>query len=45
MLGMLSGKERTERQYRDLLDSAGFTLDRIVHTPSPFSILEATLIR
>jgi hypothetical protein len=26
-----------------LLDSAGFTLDRVVVTPSPFSILEATL--
>ena len=43
MLGMLSGKERTEQEYRELLDSAGFTLDRIVPTPSPFSILEATL--
>jgi DNA-binding Lrp family transcriptional regulator len=42
MLGMVSGKERTEQEYRDLLDSAGFTLDRIVPTPSPFSVLEAT---
>ncbi|WP_405163842.1 acetylserotonin O-methyltransferase [Nocardia sp. NBC_01499] len=43
MLGMLTGKERSEQEYRDLLDSSGFTLDRIVATPSPFSILEATL--
>lgn len=43
MLGMMAGKERTEQEYRDLLDSAGFTLDRIVPTPSSFSILEATL--
>ncbi|MGH3797653.1 MAG: methyltransferase [Pseudonocardiaceae bacterium] len=43
MLGMVTGKERTEQEYRDLLDSTGFTLDRIVPTPSPFSILEATL--
>ncbi|MFJ4654685.1 methyltransferase [Nocardia sp. NPDC088792] len=43
MLGMLTGKERTEQEYRDLLHSSGFTLDRIVSTPSPFSILEATL--
>jgi hypothetical protein len=43
MLGMLTGKERGEQEYRVLLDSAGFTLDRVVVTPSPFSILEATL--
>jgi O-methyltransferase/methyltransferase family protein len=43
MLGMLTGKERSEQEYRELLDSAGFTLDRVVATPSPFSILEATL--
>jgi DNA-binding Lrp family transcriptional regulator len=43
MLGMLTGKERTEQEYRELLDSAGFTLDRVVTTSSPFSILEATL--
>jgi hypothetical protein len=43
MLGMVTGKERSEREYRELLDSAGITLDRVVVTPSPFSILEATL--
>ena len=43
MLGMTSGMERTEQHYRELLDSAGFTLDRVVGTPTPFSILEATL--
>jgi hypothetical protein len=43
MLGMLAGKERTEQEYRDLLDSAGFTLDRVVPAPSPLAILEATL--
>lgn len=42
MLGMLPGRERTEQEYRDLLTSAGFTLDRIVATPTSFSILEAT---
>ncbi|HZZ50170.1 MAG TPA: methyltransferase [Pseudonocardia sp.] len=42
MLGMLSGKERTEPEYRELLEGAGFTLDRIIPTPSPLSILEAT---
>jgi DNA-binding Lrp family transcriptional regulator len=43
MLGMVTGKERSEQEYRELLDSAGFTLDRVGVTPSPFSILEATL--
>lgn len=43
MLGMLTGKERTEQQYRELLDGAGFTLDRVIPTATAFSILEATL--
>lgn len=42
MLGMLTGKERTEHEYRRLLNDSGFTLDRVVATPSPVSILEAT---
>lgn len=42
MLGMLTGKERSEYEYRELLATAGFTLDRVVATASPFSILEAT---
>jgi hypothetical protein len=43
MLAMMTGKERSEEQYRDLLDVAGFDLDRVVETGGPFSILEATL--
>lgn len=43
MLGMMTGKERSEQEYRTLLDEAGFTLDRVVPTPSPFAIIEATL--
>jgi hypothetical protein len=43
MLAMLSGRERTEDGYRTLLDSAGFTVDRIVPTPTPFSFIESTL--
>jgi len=42
MLGMVTGKERSEDEYRELLATAEFTLDRVVATPSPFSILEAT---
>src|SRR5262245_54645315 len=40
MLLFLSGRERTETEYRDLLKSAGFELTRIVPTPSPYSVIE-----
>jgi hypothetical protein len=43
MLAMLTGRERTAEEYRALLDSAGFTVDRIVPSPTPFSFVEATL--
>ncbi|MGW4774533.1 methyltransferase [Nocardia sp. NPDC004278] len=43
MLGMVTGKERSKQEYRELLEGAGFTLDQVVATPSPYSILEATL--
>jgi hypothetical protein len=40
MLVFLSGLERTEAEYRDLLDRAGFELTRVVPTPSPYSVIE-----
>jgi hypothetical protein len=43
MLAMLSGRERTAAEYQALLAKAGFTLDRVVPSPSLFSFLEATL--
>jgi hypothetical protein len=43
MLAILGGQERTEEEYRALLDSTGFHLDKVVPTPSPFAVLEATL--
>jgi SAM-dependent methyltransferase len=43
MLAMLPGRERTAAEYRALLAKAGFTLDRIVPSPSPYSFIEATL--
>lgn len=42
MLLIEGGKERTAEEYRRLLDAAGFRLTRIVPTPSPYSIVEAT---
>jgi hypothetical protein len=41
MLIATGGKERTEVEYRELLESSGFRLTRIVPTKSPFSIVEA----
>jgi len=43
MLAMLTGRERTASEYQTLLDAAGFTTDRIIPTPTPYSIIEATL--
>lgn len=34
-------RERTEEEYRMLLDEAGFTLCRVVLTASPVSVVEA----
>ena len=40
MLVVASGRERTEKEFRELFDKAGFELTRIVPTMSPFSVLE-----
>ncbi len=42
MLVMTGGRERTEAEFRSLLEAAGFRLDRIVNTPAEVSVLEAT---
>jgi len=44
MLVLLSGRERTEAEYRDLLGGAGFRLERVIPTRSMFSVIEATRI-
>ena len=41
MLVMNGGRERTEVQYRELLDRAGLMLDRIVPLVMGASVLEA----
>lgn len=43
MLVLAGGRERTEAQFRALLEAAGFTLTRIISTPPSWqhSILEA----
>ena len=42
MLAMTGGKERTEKEFSDLLDAAGLKLTKVINTHSPlFSIVEA----
>jgi hypothetical protein len=41
MLMLPGGRERTEREYRELLEKAEFRLTRVVHTASLASIVEA----
>ena len=47
MLMLFGARERTDAEYRALLDSAGFALQRVVATGSPagLSVLEATVAR
>jgi SAM-dependent methyltransferase len=44
MLVLLGGRERTEAEYRDLLGDAGFRLERVIATHSPFQVIEATRV-
>ena len=39
-----NAKERTEEEYRGLLEAAGFQLNQIIPTDSPFSIVEGIQI-
>lgn len=41
MVSLLGGRERTEPEYRTLLSEAGFDVERVVPTPSPFVIIES----
>ena len=44
MLAILGGRERTEKEYRTLLDTSGFRLERVTPTHSPFSVVEAVKV-
>jgi hypothetical protein len=44
MLVLLGGQERTEEHFERLLRAAGFRLERIIPTHSPFGVIEATRI-
>jgi SAM-dependent methyltransferase len=44
MLVVLGGRERTEGEYQRLFQAAGFRLERVIPTHSPFSVIEATRV-
>jgi hypothetical protein len=44
MLVITGGRERTEAEFRDLYERAGFRLTRIVPTESPFSVIEGVRV-
>jgi hypothetical protein len=41
MLVVLGGRERTEAEYRRLLEASGFTLRSVIRTTSPVSLIQA----
>ena len=43
MLGMLTGRERTDAEMRKLFEGAGFTYEGVVPSPTPISIVEASV--
>jgi hypothetical protein len=44
MLVLNYGRERTEAEFRDLYEAAGFQLTRVVPTTTPLSIIEGVRI-
>ena len=43
MLVLLPGRERTQREYADLISRAGLRLDRVTDTTSSISVIEASV--
>ena len=44
MLALLSGKERTEKEYSKMLGAAGFRLDRVIDVGMSTAILESVAV-
>jgi len=44
MMVLLGGRERTEENFQRLFQAAGFRLERVIPTHSPFSVIEATRV-
>jgi hypothetical protein len=43
MPAMTTGRERSAAEFEALLSAAGFSMDRIVSTSTPFSFIESTV--
>ncbi len=43
LIGTEGGKERTRKEFEDILNEAGFKLNNVIKTVSPFSIIEAIM--
>jgi hypothetical protein len=41
MLGVLTGRERSESEFADLFARCGFRLERVFETPAPVSVIDA----
>jgi len=44
LIGTEKGKERTENEFRNIFETAGFRLNRVVKTVSPFCIIEGVKV-
>ena len=44
MLAVTGGRERTPSEYEALLKAAGFRLERVIPTPSQYSVVDATVV-
>lgn len=44
MLVMLNGRERTTKEYANLLETTGFRLERVIPTHTPFYVIEAVRV-
>jgi hypothetical protein len=42
MMILTGGKQRTPKEFRDLLDASGFNLSKVIQTDTPLFIIEAT---
>jgi hypothetical protein len=44
MLVLVGGQERTEEEFQRLFKAAGFRLEQVIPTHSPFSLIEGTRV-
>jgi hypothetical protein len=43
MMVLITGRERTAKEYGELFSKAGLKMENVINTNSPYSILEAIL--